>query len=87
MSKISDLPVESNPKDNTLIPVVVNPDTAPESKAAVLSDLKYSPKLYIYLPDYKTQTEIDTYYNICKNKEVEYIGFWLGGDYYSPSTR
>lgn len=38
----------------------------------------------ILAPDQRT---IDTYYAICKNKEVEYIGFWLAGDYYYPSVR
>jgi hypothetical protein len=38
----------------------------------------------IIAPDQRT---IDTYYNICKNKEVKYIGFWLCGDYYYPSVR
>lgn len=33
------------------------------------------------------QHTIDVYYNICKNKQVEYIGFWLAGDYYYPSER
>lgn len=33
------------------------------------------------------QSTVDTYYAICKNKEVAYIGFWLAGDYYYPSVR
>ena len=38
----------------------------------------------ISAPDQRT---IDTYYALCKNKQVEYIGFWLAGDYYYPSVR
>lgn len=38
----------------------------------------------IIAPDQRT---IDTYYAIAKNKGVEYIGFWLAGDYYYPTTR
>lgn len=33
------------------------------------------------------QTTVDNYYKICKNKKVQYIGFWLAGDYYYPSVR
>lgn len=38
----------------------------------------------IEAPDQQT---IDTYYAVCKNKQVPYIGFWLCGDYYYPSVR
>lgn len=38
----------------------------------------------ILAPDQRT---IDTLYAICKNKRVEYIGFWLAGDNYFPTTR
>jgi hypothetical protein len=38
----------------------------------------------IEAPDQQT---IDTYYAICKNRQVKYIGFWLAGDYYYPSVR
>lgn len=38
----------------------------------------------ILAPDQKT---IDEYYRICKNKRLQYVGFWLAGDYYYPSLR
>lgn len=30
------------------------------------------------------QQTVDAYYNICKQKDVKYVGWWLGGDYDFP---
>jgi spore germination protein YaaH len=38
----------------------------------------------IVAPDQRT---MDSYYALCVNKRVQYVGFWLAGDYYFPSTR